>query len=164
MKFTEMRCSGCHSWLARWVLAKNETCDALVGAVKAEKTEEGSIYYLEIVDGKDSGSERRVPFANLVLGMGFLEQRVIGRDPAEPLESADPRRLPTASPITGRRPRFIGPARIFILFAVTSKRISRTCPRPIRRGSMSSSDMNRPSAAPKEKGTPKKFSSRYCSG
>lgn len=33
----------------------------------------------------DSGSERRVPFADLVLGIGFLEQRVIDRDPDQPL-------------------------------------------------------------------------------
>jgi hypothetical protein len=64
---------------------QNETCDALVGDVKVEDTDEGPISYLEIVDGKDSGSERRVPFADLVLGLGFLEQRVVGRDPSEPL-------------------------------------------------------------------------------
>jgi hypothetical protein len=64
---------------------ENEVCDAQVGGVKLEETNEGPIWYLEIIDGKDSGSERNVPFAELVLGMGFLEQRVIGRDPTEPL-------------------------------------------------------------------------------
>jgi hypothetical protein len=64
---------------------ENETCDALVGAVRIADTPEGSIPYLEIVDGKDSGSERNVPLADLVLDMGFLEQRVIGRGAAEPL-------------------------------------------------------------------------------
>jgi hypothetical protein len=64
---------------------ENEACDALVGGVKLEETNEGPVWYLEIIDGKDSGSERNVPFAELVLGMGFLEQRVIGRDPSEPL-------------------------------------------------------------------------------
>ena len=64
---------------------ESEICDALVGAVKLEEINEGPVWYLEIIDGKDSGSERNVPFANLVLGMGFLEQRVIGRNPSEPL-------------------------------------------------------------------------------
>jgi hypothetical protein len=64
---------------------ESEVCDALVGGVKLEETDEGPIWYLEIIDGKDSGSERNVPFAELVLGMGFLEQRIIGREPSEPL-------------------------------------------------------------------------------
>src|ERR1700693_3103803 len=64
---------------------ENETCDALVGQIKVEDADEGPIHYLEINDGKDSGSARDVPFADLVLGMGFLEQRVISRDPSEPL-------------------------------------------------------------------------------
>jgi len=64
---------------------ENEICDALVGDIKLEETNGGPIWYLEIIDGKDSGSERRVPFADLVLGIGFLEQRVIGRDPDQPL-------------------------------------------------------------------------------
>jgi len=64
---------------------ENEICDAQVGGVQLEETNEGPIWYLEIIDGKDSGSERNVPFADLVLGIGFLEQRVIGRDPSEPL-------------------------------------------------------------------------------
>ena len=64
---------------------ENETCDARVGDIKFEDTDEGRIAYLEITDGKDSGSPRDVPLAGLVLGMGFLEQRVIGRDPSEPL-------------------------------------------------------------------------------
>ncbi|MEY9130224.1 hypothetical protein ACVIWV_003882 [Bradyrhizobium diazoefficiens] len=64
---------------------ENEICDALVGSVKSEETDEGLIPYLEILDGKDSGSTRDVPIANLVLDMGFLEQRVIGRNPDEPL-------------------------------------------------------------------------------
>lgn len=49
------------------------------------ETEEGAIPYLEILDGKDSGSPRDVPFADLVLGMGFIEQRVLGRSPEAPL-------------------------------------------------------------------------------
>ena len=40
---------------------------------------------LKLLTGKDSGSERHVPFADLVLGMGLLEQRVIGRNATEPL-------------------------------------------------------------------------------
>jgi hypothetical protein len=64
---------------------ENEVCDALVGGIKLEETNGGPVWYLEIIDGKDSGSERNVPFAELVLGMGFLEQRVIGRNPSEPL-------------------------------------------------------------------------------
>lgn len=64
---------------------ENEVCDALVGDIKLEETNGDPIWYLEIIDGKDSGSERRVPFADLVLGIGFLEQRVIGRDPDQPL-------------------------------------------------------------------------------
>jgi hypothetical protein len=64
---------------------ENEVCDALVGGVKLQESTEGPVWYLEIIDGKDSGSERNVPFAELVLGMGFLEQRVIGLDPSEPL-------------------------------------------------------------------------------
>ena len=64
---------------------ENEICDALVGDIKLEETNGGPIWYLEIIDGKDLGSERRVPFADLVLGIGFLEQRVIGRDPDQPL-------------------------------------------------------------------------------
>jgi hypothetical protein len=72
--------------LARTMGAReNEVCDARVGDVRLEETAEGPIWHLEIIDGKDSGSERNVPFAKLVLGMGFLEQRVIGRDPSEPL-------------------------------------------------------------------------------
>jgi hypothetical protein len=64
---------------------ENEICDALVSSVKTIDTNEGEIVYLEIVDGKDSGSARDVPFAELTLGMGFLEQRVIGRAHTEPL-------------------------------------------------------------------------------
>jgi len=64
---------------------ESEACDARVGGVKLEETNEGPVWYLEIIDGKDSGSERNVPFAELVLGMGLLEQRVIGRNPSEPL-------------------------------------------------------------------------------
>jgi hypothetical protein len=60
---------------------ENEVCDALVGGVKPEETNEGPVWYLEIIDGKDSGSERNVPSAELVLGMGFLERRAIGRNP-----------------------------------------------------------------------------------
>jgi hypothetical protein len=64
---------------------ENEICDALVGDINVEENESGPIWYLEIVGGKDSGSERRVPFADLVLEMGLLEQRVIDRDPGQPL-------------------------------------------------------------------------------
>ena len=72
--------------LARTMGAReNEVCDARVGDVKLEETNDGPIWYLEIIDGKDSGSERNVPFAKLLLGMGFLEQRVIGRIPSDPL-------------------------------------------------------------------------------
>jgi hypothetical protein len=72
--------------LARTMGAReNEVCDALVGSVKIEDANEGAIAYLEIVEGKDSGSARDIPFSDLVLDTGFLEQRVIGRDPSEPL-------------------------------------------------------------------------------
>ncbi|WP_316225093.1 MULTISPECIES: DUF6538 domain-containing protein [unclassified Bradyrhizobium] len=72
--------------LARTMGAReNELCDALVRNVCFEDTEEGPIPYLAILDGKDSGSIRDVPFAGLILDMGFLEQRVIGRDPDAPL-------------------------------------------------------------------------------
>jgi hypothetical protein len=62
-----------------------EICDALVGSVKTIETNEGEIVYLEIVEGKDTGSGRDVPFADLTLDMGFLEQRVIERRADEPL-------------------------------------------------------------------------------
>jgi hypothetical protein len=45
-----------------------------------KETDEGPIPYPEIVDGKDSGTERNVLFAELTLDMRFVEQRVIGRD------------------------------------------------------------------------------------
>ena len=64
---------------------ESEACDALVGAVKLEETNDGPIWYLEIIAGKDSDSEKNVPFADLVLGMGLLEQRVIDRSASEPL-------------------------------------------------------------------------------
>jgi hypothetical protein len=149
---------------------ENEVCDALVGGVKLQEANEGPVWYLEIIDGKDSGSERNVPFAELVLGMGFLEQRVIGRNPSEPCfqnsspkvpENVGPRHLPTASPITGRRRKSINPARIFIRFAETSKLISKISPPPIRHGSMSLSAMNRLSAAPRENVTPSRSTFRY---
>lgn len=72
--------------LARTMGAReNELCDAFVRDVCFEEAEEGLIPYLTIVEGKDTGSTRDIPFADLVLDMGFLEQRVIGRDPDEPL-------------------------------------------------------------------------------
>lgn len=72
--------------LARTMGAReNELCDALVHNVCFEDTEGDPIAYLAVLDGKDSGSIRDVPFADLVLQMGFLEQRVIGRDPDAPL-------------------------------------------------------------------------------
>jgi hypothetical protein len=64
---------------------ENEICDALVGNIKSIETEEGWIPYLEILDGKEAGSERDVPLSNKTLEAGFLEYRVIGRDPNEPL-------------------------------------------------------------------------------
>ncbi|MDA9452311.1 hypothetical protein [Bradyrhizobium sp. CCBAU 21360] len=64
---------------------QSETCDAFVRDVCFQKTEEGTIPYLSLLDGKDSGSPRDIPFPDLVLDMGFLEQRVYGRDPNEPL-------------------------------------------------------------------------------
>ena len=39
---------------------ESEACDARVGGVKLEETNEGPVWYLEIIDGKDSGSERNV--------------------------------------------------------------------------------------------------------
>jgi hypothetical protein len=64
---------------------ENETRDAFVRDVCFEETEKGALAYLSLVEGKDSGSVRDIPFPDLVLGMGFLEQRVFGRDPNEPL-------------------------------------------------------------------------------
>jgi hypothetical protein len=76
-------------WVPLWGrltgVRQNEICDAKVGAIKAIETDEGEIPYLEIADGKDSGSERNVPIPDLILNAGFLEYRVIGRDPDEPL-------------------------------------------------------------------------------
>ena len=123
---------------------ENEICDAFVGDIKLEETNGGPIWYLEIIDGKDSGSERRVPFADLVLGIGFLEQRVIGRDPDQPLfpknNSAGDRNAPVGGLYRPLRPlqaenQDPSPSRGFSLrFAATLKPISKTCPRPIRHG------------------------------
>jgi hypothetical protein len=66
-------------------LRENEICDALVGSIKSMETKNGDILYLEILNGKDSGSERNVPLSDLVLGIGFMEHRVIGRAPHESL-------------------------------------------------------------------------------
>ena len=152
---------------------ENEVCDALVGDIKLEETNDGPIWYLEIIDGKDSGSERNVPFADLVLGMGFLEQRVIGRDPIRALVSRTDPAGARKAPVRGLyRPLRVLQAEdqdssalawIFIRFAATLKLISKTCPRPIRHGSTNSSAMNRPFAVPKESVTRSKFSCRYCS-
>lgn len=72
--------------LARTMGAReNELCDAFVRDVCFQDTEEGQISYLAVTDGKDTGSARDIPFADLILEMGFLEQRVIGRDLNEPL-------------------------------------------------------------------------------
>ena len=72
-------------WVILWGrltgVRESEICDAKVGQIK---TKEG-IPHLEIVDGKDSGSERLVPVPQLLLDMGFMEHRVIGRDPTAPL-------------------------------------------------------------------------------
>ena len=64
---------------------ENEVCDASVKHIGFEDTGEGPIAYLAVIEGKDSGSPRDVPFADLTLDMGFLEQRVYGRDPDAPL-------------------------------------------------------------------------------
>ena len=148
---------------------ENEVCDALVGGIKLEETNGGPVWYLEIIDGKDSGSERNVPFAELVLGMGFLEQRVIGRNPSEPLfpelipQGPGKRRSAafTDRSTTGRQRTFINPGWIFIRFAAMSKLISKISPPPIRHGSMSLSAMNRPSGAPRANVTPSRSTFRY---
>jgi hypothetical protein len=76
-------------WVTLWGrltgVRANEIADAVVGDIKWGQTKEGTIAYLEVRDGKDSGSERNVPVPDLLLGMGFLEYRVIGRDAAAPL-------------------------------------------------------------------------------
>jgi len=76
-------------WVTLWGrltgVRENEIADALVGAIKFEGTDGGRIPYLEIIDGKDSGSERNVPVPDLLLEAGFLEYRVLGRNPEEPL-------------------------------------------------------------------------------
>jgi hypothetical protein len=66
-------------------LRENEICDALVGSIKSMETEKGDILYLQILDGKDCGSEREVPLSDIVLGLGFMEHRIIGRAAHEPL-------------------------------------------------------------------------------
>lgn len=72
-------------WVILWGrltgVRESEICDALVGQII---TKEG-IPHLEIVDGKDSGSERAVPVPQLLLDMGFMEHRFIGRAAADPL-------------------------------------------------------------------------------
>jgi hypothetical protein len=77
------------TWVTLWGrlsgVRENEVADALVGDIKLENTTDGPIYYLDIVVGKDSGSPRSVPVPQFLLDAGFLEYRVIGRDPAEPL-------------------------------------------------------------------------------
>lgn len=44
-----------------------------------------SIWYLRIRDSKTPGSDRDLPLPKLILDMGFLEYRVLGRAPDEPL-------------------------------------------------------------------------------
>jgi hypothetical protein len=89
--------------LARTMGAReSELCDAFVRDVCFEETEEGPIPYLAIVEGKDTGSSRDIPFADLVLDLGFLEQRVIGRDSDEPLF---PELIPQGPAIKVYRPR-----------------------------------------------------------
>jgi integrase len=77
-------------WVTLWGrltgVRENEICDAAVGAIKfADPDDCGSIAYLEITEGKKDGSERNVPVPQNLIDMGFLEERVIGRDPDEPL-------------------------------------------------------------------------------
>ncbi|MDO8400515.1 MAG: hypothetical protein Q7T45_22100 [Bradyrhizobium sp.] len=76
-------------WVTLWGrltgVRENEIADALVGAIKFEETDGARIPYLEIIDGKDSGSERNVPIPDFLLEAGFLEYRVLGRNPDEPL-------------------------------------------------------------------------------
>jgi hypothetical protein len=76
-------------WVPLWGrltgVRENEICDAKVADIKTIGTDEGDIPFLQIIDGKDSGSERDVPIPDLILDAGFLEYRVIGRDPDAPL-------------------------------------------------------------------------------
>jgi hypothetical protein len=77
-------------WVTLWGrltgVRENEIADASVGDIKFAHTKKGKINYLEIAeDGKAAGSGRNVPVPKLLLFMGFLEYRVIGRDPSDPL-------------------------------------------------------------------------------
>jgi hypothetical protein len=77
------------TWVTLWGrlsgVRENEIADALVGDIKLENSADGPIHYLHIVDGKDSGSPRPVPVPQFLLDAGFLEYRIIGRAPDEPL-------------------------------------------------------------------------------
>jgi hypothetical protein len=72
------------AWVTFWrrltSVRANEIADALVAAIKFEVTDSGRIPYLEIIDEMDSGSERNVPVPDILLEMGFLEYRVLGRN------------------------------------------------------------------------------------
>jgi hypothetical protein len=77
-------------WVTLWGrltgVRENEIADASVGDIKFAQTKNGKINYLEISeDGKAAGSGRNVPVPKLLLSMGFLEYRVIGRNPSDPL-------------------------------------------------------------------------------
>jgi hypothetical protein len=76
-------------WVTLWGrlagVRENEIADALVGDIKLEQTADGPMHYLDISDGKDSGSPRPVPVPQFLLDAGFLEYRVIGRASDEAL-------------------------------------------------------------------------------
>ncbi len=84
-KYTATHSSGCPCSRARWEPAKTRFVMRWSALSNWKKRTRDRFGIWKLLMERTSGSERNVPFAELVLGMGFLEQRVIGRDPAEPL-------------------------------------------------------------------------------
>ena len=76
-----------------WGAREDEICGALVEDIRCEsgieyppgETGRDLIRYLRIIDSKTAGSTRNLPLPDSVLMLGFLEHRIYGRDPKEPL-------------------------------------------------------------------------------
>jgi integrase len=74
-------------------MREDEICSLLVEDVRLQTAiqyppgENGpsEIWYVAIKDSKSESSTRDVPVPTLLLDMGFIESRVLGRDPTEPL-------------------------------------------------------------------------------
>lgn len=77
---------------------EDEICGRLVGDIDWLDTEIGRLAFLKIRNSKTSSSSRDVPLPELILQLGFLEQRYYGRAPDEPLypelipQGVEPRR------------------------------------------------------------------------